>query len=100
MCDTLVALGNVTPTASRSWARTRIASRTRRITCCASRRRVMRSAVTQRAAYSACCFAQADQAEAVGLEQIKTRAVASRQGWWYSTAWRTFNREAEMPTSG
>ncbi|GFP23316.1 hypothetical protein HKBW3S44_00832 [Candidatus Hakubella thermalkaliphila] len=55
---------------------------------------------TQRALYSARCFREADEAEAVWLKRIKTQNVAPKQGWLYSAAWRAFNREAQMPIIG
>jgi secernin len=51
----------------------------------------------ERAAYSARCFAQADAAGASWLERVTAQPVTSRPGLLYTTAWRGFNRAAQMP---
>jgi len=52
---------------------------------------------TERAAYSARCFAEADTAEAGWLKCVTAQRVASRPGPLYAMAWRRFNRTARLP---
>jgi len=54
----------------------------------------------ERAACSARCFAEADQAEAAWLERLQAQPLVSRPGWLYTLAWRKVNREAQMPNDG
>ncbi len=53
---------------------------------------------SQRAALSARCFAQADQAEARWLKQMQD--AAAYPGFLYGSAWRGFDRDARMPADG
>jgi len=51
----------------------------------------------ERVAYSARCFAQADQAEAQWAERVRALAVRSQPGWLYTRTWNGFDREAHLP---
>lgn len=49
------------------------------------------------AAYSAQCFAEADQATQRWIECVRPADVLTHQTVLYSLAWRKFNRQANMP---
>ncbi|NLH06846.1 MAG: peptidase U34 [Chloroflexi bacterium] len=51
----------------------------------------------ERAAFSARCFEQADQAEADWWKRVQAAAGPARMGPLYAAAWRKFNTEAKMP---
>lgn len=51
---------------------------------------------SERSAYSARCFAEADEAEARWLERVTAQPVTSRPGLLYTTAWRGFDRAAHI----
>jgi len=50
----------------------------------------------ERAAYSAHCFAQADTAEARWTERVRATGAAAYPGLLYSSAWRGFDRAANL----
>jgi secernin len=50
-----------------------------------------------RSAYSAQCFAEADQATRRWIECVRPTSLLSRQPLLYRLAWRKFNRQANMP---
>ncbi len=52
--------------------------------------------LAERSAFSARCFAEADQAEARWTESIHARGDVSYPGILYAFAWRGFDREARM----
>jgi secernin len=52
--------------------------------------------LADRAALSARCFTEADEAEARWLESIHARGEMSYPGILYATAWRGFDREAKI----
>jgi secernin len=52
-----------------------------------------------RAAFSARCFAEADEAEARWTERVLAAGGPARQGPFYALAWRNVNRWAKMPGS-
>jgi secernin len=54
----------------------------------------------QRAAYSAQCFAKADELEALWTERVLATKPTKRQGRLHAIAWRAANRAAGMPESG
>jgi dipeptidase len=45
------------------------------------------------------CFAQAEQAEAEWLDQVCSQPVKDPPGFFFTLAWKGFNRQAEMPES-
>jgi hypothetical protein len=51
----------------------------------------------QRAAYSAECFAKADETEALWTERVLAAKPTKRQGRLHAMAWRAANRAAGMP---
>ena len=55
------------------------------------------AAAAERAAFSAQCFAQADEAERRWWERVSRAMHLSDMGPLYAAAWRRFNREAELP---
>jgi secernin len=52
--------------------------------------------VSERAAYSAWCFAEADEAEASWLERVRATEVARRPGALYTAVWSRLNRQAKI----
>lgn len=49
----------------------------------------------ERAAFSARCFAEADEATAGWTERVQAAPIKQRPPFLYATAWRTFNRQAD-----
>lgn len=43
------------------------------------------------------CFAEADRAEVKWLESVKSIPVEKSTGFFYTMAWNTYNRQAELP---
>ncbi|HSQ27266.1 MAG TPA: C69 family dipeptidase [Anaerolineales bacterium] len=43
------------------------------------------------------CFAEADHAEAKWLESVKSSPIEKPTGFFYTMAWNTYNRQAELP---
>ena len=54
---------------------------------------------SERANCSAHWFAEADEAEARWLERVTAQQLTSRLGLLHTTAWRGFNRAAQMPVN-
>jgi dipeptidase len=52
--------------------------------------------VSERAAFSARCFAEADQAEARWLERVRAAEVARRPSPFYTAIWSRLNRQAKI----
>lgn len=49
-----------------------------------------------RAAFSATCFAEADEAEEKWLAKLNAQDNGRRGSWLYSRAWNNFNKQAEL----
>lgn len=58
---------------------------------------VARASAEERAAFSAQCFARADEALARWTERVRATPPRGRLPFLYAQAWRAFNRKAHMP---
>jgi secernin len=58
-----------------------------------------RDVADERAAFSAQCFAQADEAEGRWLQRVSAAEIRRHPNWIYGAAWRLRNRQAKMPRS-
>ena len=51
----------------------------------------------ERTAFSARCFAEADEATRRWTAQVRAAKPRRRNAFWYDLAWRGFNRQAGLP---
>lgn len=52
---------------------------------------------SERLEFSSHCLAEAEAAEALWLDRVSQAKVQNRRNWFYSLAWKKFNRQAKMP---
>jgi dipeptidase len=57
---------------------------------------LLQATQTDKAAFSARCFAQADEAEALWLKEVRNIPVTAKNSFYYNSAWKKLNQQADL----